>query len=211
MNKSYLIALAICLVIGGFVGWSLHPKDKSQEVIAEYQQRIEKVQDSLAQAIRVKQLEIDSLKSLEPKIIIKYRDKQQNIDSVIAVDSTKSIPEYRGGLSLLGVTPDTTKDLSYREIGFGAKFFNKLQESIDLILLKDQINEKQNLIIQQLNDKVNLLASETELLKLKKCEEPSWWYRRFIVYLGGVVAISNLNFIVVFYKIKHTVFSIVCI
>ena len=184
MNKTYLIAIGICLVIGGFIGWSLHPDDKSQEVIAKYEKRIKASKDSLNQIIKVKQKEIDSLKSLEPKIIIRYKEKQQNIDSVIAVDSLNSIIEYRSGLKLLGVGPDEDKNLTYREIGFGAKFFNKLQESIDLLLLKDNINQKQALIIQQLNDKADLLISENELLKLKECDGPSFWYRRFIVYIG---------------------------
>ena len=184
MNKAYLIALGICLVIGGFIGYSIHADDKSQEVIAKYEKRVKQVQDSLAQIIDIKQKEIDSLKSLEPKIIIRYKEKQQDIDSIIAVDSLNSIIEYRNGLKSLGVEPDLAKDLTFREIGFGAKFFNKLNESIDLLLLKDQINQKQELIINQLNDKADLLISENELLKLKECEEPSFWYRRFIVYIG---------------------------
>lgn len=184
MSKTYLVALGICLVIGGFIGWSLHPDDKSQEVIAKYEKRIEASKDSLNKIIQVKQKEIDSLKSLEPKIIIRYKEKQQDIDSVIAVDSLNSIIEYRSGLKSLGVEPDLTENLTFREIGFGAKFFNKLQESIDLLLLKDNINQKQTLINDQLQSKIELLISENELLKLKECPEPSFWYRRFIVYIG---------------------------
>lgn len=182
--KTYLISLVIALIIGGFIAWSLHPDDKSQEVIAQYQQRVKEVQDSLAQVIKTKQQEIDSLKSLEPKIIIKYKDKQHFIDSTIAKDSTNSIKEYRNGLLTLNVIPDSSKDLTFREIGFGAKFFNKLQESIDLILLKDQINDKQSLMIKQLQQKADILYEENELLKLKECEEPSFWYKRFPVIIG---------------------------
>ena len=185
MSKTYLIALGICLVIGGFIGYSIHADDKSQEVIAKYEKRVKQVQDSLAQIIDIKQKEIDSLKSLEPKIIFKYKEKQQNIDFVIAVDSPKSIIEYRNGLKSLGVEPDLAKDLTFREVGFGAKFFNELNESIDLLLHKNQINQKQELIINQLKDKADLLISENELLKLKECPEPSFWYKRFPVILGG--------------------------
>ena len=191
MMKTTLIAMGICLVIGGFIGWSLHPNDKSQEVIDKYEKQIEASKDSLNQIIDIKQKEIDSLKSLEPKIIIKYKEKQQNIDSVIAVDSLNSIIEYRSGLKSLNVIPDSSKDLTYREIGFGAKFFNKLQESIDLLLLKDNINQKQGLIISQLKDKADLLISENELLKLKECPEPSFWYKRFVVVLGGGLAYTG--------------------
>ena len=184
MSKTYLIALGICLVIGGFIGYSIHPNDKSNEVIAKYQKRIEKVQDSLSQVIRVKQLEIDSLKSLEPRIIVKYKTIKESIDSTIAKDSTNSIPEYRKGLELLGTHSDNTKDLTYREIGFGAKYFTQLKEAIDLILLKDQISDKQQTLINQMQSKLDVALSETELLKLREPEEPSFWYKRFPVIIG---------------------------
>lgn len=32
MSKSYLIALAICIVIGGFIGWSVKPEKKCPEI-----------------------------------------------------------------------------------------------------------------------------------------------------------------------------------
>lgn len=183
--KEILITLVIGLLLGGYVAWSWKPDKDISQIIQKYEDRIKASKDSLNQIIQVKQKEIDSLKSLEPKIIIRYKEKQQNIDSVIAVDSLNSIIEYRSGLKLLGVDPDEDKNLTYREIGFGAKFFNKLQESIDLLLLKDNINQKQGLIIQQLKDKADLLISENELLKLKECEEPSFWYKRFPVIFGG--------------------------
>ena len=182
--KTYLISIVIALIIGGFIGYSFHPDDKSQEVIQKYEKQLTGAKDSLNKIIQIKQREIDSLKSLEPQIIIKYREKRQNIDSVIATDSTNAIGEYREGLKTLNVLPDNSKDLTYREIGFGAKFFNQLRENIDLILLKDQINAKQESLNKQLQSKVEVLLSENELLKLKECDEPSFWDNRFIPYIG---------------------------
>ena len=183
--KTYLISIVIALIIGGFIGYSFHPDDKSQEVIQKYEKQLAGAKDSLNKIIQIKQREIDSLKSLEPQIIIKYREKRQNIDSVIATDSTNAIGEYREGLKTLNVLPDNSKDLTYREIGFGAKFFNQLRENIDLTLLKDQINAKQESLNKQLQSKIEILLSENELLKLKECDEPSFWYKRFPIILGG--------------------------
>lgn len=184
ISKMYLIALAICLVIGGFVGWSLKPDKDIKSIIDEYQNRIAFLKDSLDNVISEQLKEIDSLKSLEPKIVYKYKVKEASIDSSIAADSTQSITEYRSGLASLGTKPDDTKQLTYREIGFGAKYFNQLKGSIDLMLVKDLVNQKQSLINKQLQSKVDILMDENELLKLKECDPPGFFYKRFIPYLG---------------------------
>jgi len=184
LNKTILISFAICLIIGGFIGWNLKPEKDIQSIVDKYEKRIAFAKDSLDKVIKVKQKEIDSLKSLEPKIVYKYKAKEESIDSTIASDSTQSIPEYRKGLELLGTKPDNTKYLTYREIGFGAKYFNRFKESLELLLLKDQINGKQSLIIKQMQSNVDMLTGENELLKLKECEPPGFFYKRFITYLG---------------------------
>ena len=182
--KTQLIMMGICLVIGGFIGWSLHPDDKSNEVIANYQKRLEAIQDSVTQVIGVYQLEIDSLKALRPIIITKYRTTKEQINETILKDSANSIPEYRKGLNSLGTIPDDTPNLTFREIGFGAVHFNQLSASIEQLELAEKISNRQDIMLKQWALKYGSALSEVELLKMKECEAPSFWYKRFIAYLG---------------------------
>jgi len=182
--KTQLIMMGICLVIGGFIGWTLHPDDKSNEVIANYQKRLEAIQDSVTQVIGVYQLEIDSLKALRPIIITKYRTTKEQISETILKDSANSIPEYRKGLNSLGTIPDDTPNLTFREIGFGALYFNGLLEKIEQLDLSEKISDRRELMVKQWALKYESALGEIELLKMKECEPPSFWYKRFIAYLG---------------------------
>ena len=182
--KTQLIMMGICLVIGGFIGWSLHPDDKSNEIIAKYEKRLEATQDSITQVTRVFQLEIDSLKALRPIIITKYHTTKEQINETIAKDSLNSIPEYRKGLTNLGTIPDSTSNLTFREIGFGALYFNGLLEKIEQLDLAEKISDRQDIMLKQWALKYESALGEVELLKMKECEAPGFWYKRFIAYLG---------------------------
>ncbi len=54
--------------------------------------------------------------------------KQVELDSLIAMDSTKVVKLYRIALENLGIIPNMGERLTFREIGYGVKFLTKIPQ-----------------------------------------------------------------------------------
>lgn len=145
--------------------------------------------DSLDGIVKRLLKDLDSLKNIPAKIIVEYKERQAEIDSTLASDSTQAIPLYRNGLSELDVIPDETPILTNREVGLGAGFFLELKTKRELLFSSYDLQLKQEDIIDKLRQANKELIKENTLLRLKPVvrDEESIWNHRFPLIIGGGV------------------------
>jgi len=132
---------------------------------------------------------VDSLQALQPKIIYKYFTKTQEVDSILTFDTTKgtAINLYRNNLALLEIKPDTSLDLTTKEIGWGAKNFIELQEKRELLFNCYGVVKEQETMLDTLSYSNLALIKKNSILEQQASlkPEPSWWYKRFGFFIGG--------------------------
>lgn len=200
--KQWLTITAVALFLAGVLLYSIYDRgydkgyakasDKAKKLLEKYEKENQRFKDSLQIVMDGLSDTILVLQNQKPKIIYKYKLVQQEIDSSIAQDSAKATDKYRIGLSELGVVPDQTPDLTYREIGFGAKFFSELMQKTELLAVSDHIQTEQQQQISTLSEAYKSSKREIELLKAKNQQEieqlktdKSFWEDRFPLTVGG--------------------------
>lgn len=194
-NTITTIVLVAAIIAAFFIGKSCGDNSENyKQKIAKLDEQI-KGKDSLIQLVNValnkKELAYDSLEEVKQKTKIITINQVATIDSNIASDSTRAIPEYRASLTELGWLPDNADWLTYREIGIGAKEM-RLKWGMSLELYDEQ---QQNIILKaQINDwrnKFDLSGGKYDLCVIKNLElqkvikqKDSFWYHRWGVYTG---------------------------
>ena len=148
---------------------------------------------------------IDSLMMVLRRIRRQSHNRQMEIDSLIASDSSRAIQQYRIALETLGVIPDMSARLTLREIGYGAKFlsdyqgmqlqvhlqaeaFNELE--LLIILKEDVITEQKNIIISK-EKKVEQTEMESDLYKAAYEDVTRFMANRIVVVAGGTTVYVN--------------------
>ena len=147
---SGLLHVAVILSIGFISGWisgdkfyismwppGIHEKTDSQTLIDSIavikkelvMLRTEKeisigVRESLANSLNISSETIDSLERVIRWITRQDQAKQEQLDEMFARDSATTIKQYRLALENLGVIPNMSERLTFREIGLGAKLLN---------------------------------------------------------------------------------------
>src|SRR5574343_420513 len=119
-----LIAVAILLVIGFFVGQSCSKEEvgidhaRENELIGEI--------DKLKTDNKFLITQRDSLLKIPQKIKTQIVIREREIDANIAKDSSNSIVEYRKALQDNDELPEGNERLTFREIGLGAKIMARV-------------------------------------------------------------------------------------
>jgi len=192
--KTQIILAIIVIILGivshyGFYELGKSSKDKEWKAkIKLYKQEVNKKEVEFNLSIMGLEHTIDSLKALQPKIVFKYLRQTQEIDSILSSDTTRNTATglYREKLALLEIKPDTTQDLTVREIGWGAKNFIELQEKRELLFNCYDVVKEQDNLVDTLKFANQNLVKKIGLLELENTDtEPSWFYRRFGFFLGA--------------------------
>lgn len=141
----YLIAIIVILL--GVIIYLLYFQDN-----VTYPDRSREVNELLYQ---ISQLETDnsairhqndSLKNVTQKVEREIIYREREIDETIAEDSTNAVVQYRRSLTENGWTAEGTENLTYREIGIGAKGLAKLPKlELQLKLADEQIENLEQL------------------------------------------------------------------
>lgn len=201
--KSFFGSTVIHLLIAFVIGWfasdsisiSIFPfdisfKDDSQlyDVIEDLQFK----QDSLLRDNAIREgininLErlifksadtIDSLESVIASVRMQSGKKAEAIDSIIAVDSANAVEQYRVMLMNLGIVPDFTAHLTFREIGHGAIFLSNYQGlQLELLLTNttyDVLKDKYNLRQQAFNELAKVNANNKLILANERQQKNEW-------------------------------------
>ena len=204
---SHLIFGAICVfVVDQFRGTSVSleqlqiievQKDKLKKAIKTSEEVINRKQKLLS----FNAVTIDSLQGVIVRIIQQSSEQVIQIDQLIADDSSRAVEQYRIALQNLGVVPDMSERLTFREIGHGAKFMFQfqglqLQVSVDAqrtvaltetMLLHQQVIAEQNKIIIANDELLMWSSEEVELYKSAYEESSRWMANRIVLSLtfGG--------------------------
>jgi hypothetical protein len=192
MKTSYLI---IAIIVGVILGILFMRSCQKPPDIPDNSERI----TELTRNIRELELkntaltaERDSLLQIPPKIDkqIIYRDRE--IDENIASGASTPIGEYRRSLQDNNDLPDSTEELSPREITLGAKYIARVPKlelkakGYEGIVLKD------NEIISNLKfqikghkdlrklDSLTIAHKDQQLARIN-----SFWYDRFVISVGA--------------------------
>jgi len=142
---------------------------------------------------------IDSLKSIIARIRRQSFQKQLEIDSLIAFDSSKAVEQYRLALETLGVIPDMADRLTLREIGYGAKFlFGYSGMQLQIHLQEQAFNELESLLSLKesiITEQINIISTSKKILKktglevdlYKSAYEDAtrFWANRISLVIGG--------------------------
>jgi hypothetical protein len=107
----YLIALAICLVIGGFVGWSLKPDKKCPEIAGTTVQTdsIPVIHDSISYVpypvVKLQKVNVDSIYQVAKKYWEQFYDNAIPVDYIAKSDTTLNDPNLSGDISFVSRIP----------------------------------------------------------------------------------------------------------
>lgn len=209
--KSILFAIATHLIFGAF---SVFIVDQFQgkTVDLEQLQTIEKQKTKLVKAIKASEdtiiqtknkldfvlHKVDSLEAVVVRIRKQSAQQELQVDSLIADDSSRAVEQYRIALMNLGVVPDMSERLSFKEIGHGAKFMFQFQglalqvnvadqTNIDLqeaLVLQEMIEDEQDIIIRTKDELLMWSSEEVQLYKTAYEQSTRFMANRLIVYLG---------------------------
>lgn len=192
MNKYLIIGMIIVsglLLCSAFILGKMTEEKKwikeQSELISYYDSAVTSLDKELTY---LKQI-ADSLWKAKQEIIIKWKIKEVEIHQTIAQDSSVVVQEYRNGLTSLNVPPDKTPDLSKREIGFGALFFNELKYKREDVANCNEINQTKDEIVNKLKLQNNNLVGEVATLKFRlhaeENKQDSFWENRIIPVIGA--------------------------
>ena len=135
--------------------------------------------------------------------------KQVELDSLIAMDSTQVVKLYRIALENLGIIPNMGERLTFREIGYGAKFLTKIpQLELKINLHNRAYNTLEALVttreatifnLESLNAAERRTNEQSELqsdlYKAAYENTQRFWYSRLVVSAGvGVSYLTNKTF-----------------
>ncbi len=200
--KQWMTLVLVSMALAGVLLYSAYQRGydrgkseaitKCDKLIQNYEKETKRIQDSLQFIFDGLSDTILALQNQKQKIIIKYKLIEKEIDSLISQDSTQSIPQYRLNMNVLGVSPDETTGLTYREIGFGAKFFTELRAKREEKLILEEIDRQKTEQLTTMNEALKSSKRENELQKLKHKQEieqmktdKSFWEDRFPLVIGG--------------------------
>lgn len=190
MNKYLIIGLIIASGLLLYSAFTLGKMTEEKKWIKEQSELIsyyDSAVTSLNKDLAYLKQKADSLWRLKQEIIIKWKIKEVEIHQAIAQDSSVVVQEYRNGLTSLDVPPDKTPDLSKREIGFGALFFNELKYKREDVAACNEINQTKDEIVDKLKLQNNNLVGEVATLKsrLRTEGKDSFWKNRIIPVIGA--------------------------
>lgn len=131
--------------------------------------------------------------------------KQVEIDSLIAMDSTKVVKLYRIALENLGIIPNMGERLTFREIGYGVKFLTKIpQLELKINLQNTAFDGLQSLVttknkiiteLEHLNSTEKRITKQSELqsdlYKAAYAHATRFWARRIVFSVGGTTVYVN--------------------
>ncbi len=189
----------IIIILALFSGWMISDMFRDDSSISQAERdQLKRQKENYIRGAQKLNLErfylyqkLDSLENIPREIEKQVIYLQAGVDSIIAKDSLNSIREYRSGLKLLGIRPESTPTPTLREIGLGAHIFRETWGfRLNVPVLKETIFELKNLDIKNneiIATKDSVISTDNQIIEaqdLRIDELDSFWRNRFVWTIG---------------------------